>query len=705
MRGGSRTAQVVICGWWPDLWTTVFVVFVNNMTNPCGKNHKARDDKDRHIDVSPLACQPSGRVPGLRNGVVAGFGRLGFAMVAITGAASAQVGSGPMALPTPPGLPIPLDRPFKGTITLAVDASDTDRQIFSVHETIPVQSPGDTVFLYPEWETASHAPTAGVAELAGLIVHVDGVRSEWVRDPVNMHAFHIDVPTGASTVTVDFQFLAPAAASLLQPDMVVVPWQRVLLYPAGWYVRDIPVAPALVLPPALTPFTALAFHRTGDDALGFQSVTLEQLVDAPVYAGRYTRQMLLGGSAAKPVELDILADTEKDLSMTDAEIDHMKSLVTQTLKSFGEPPYRHYDVIVSLSGDHLSGGGIEHLEEGENNLPAAYFNNTAKQLNNRDLIAHEFVHTWNGRWREPADLWSPTFNQPVGGSLLWLYEGQTEFWGRVLAARAGLRDRQQTLDKLALDADTVANRNGRLWKDLQDSTNDAVYMAGHHVAWRDWQRREDYYPEGVLLWVDVDARLRELSHGKRGLDDFAQLFFDARGSDQRIRTYTFQDICDALNKVAMDDWGTFLNRHLRTHQVEDAMAGLARAGWKLTYNDAPTETFRQAEEEAGTSNFDDSIGLQIDAHGRVQSVRWDGPAFRAGLAPDAHVTEVSGEPFSTQALIAAVRSTASKKLSLQIDSGGIKHSVVINYRGGLRYPHLERIPGTIDRLSPLLDAR
>jgi len=604
----------------------------------------------------------------------------------------------------PPPIPTPLDGPFHGTIELVVNATDTDHQIFSVHETIPIQTTGDTILLYPEWETASHAPTATVAELAGLVVHIDGKRSDWVRDPIAMHAFHVNVLEGSKAITLDFQFLAPSTAGLLRPEMVEIPWQRVLLYPAGWYVRDIHVAATLVMPRGLTPFTALAFQRVNDGVLSFETATLDQLVDAPVHAGRYTRQILLNENAGRPVKLDLLADAEGGLGIDQSEIERMKALVTQCLKVFGAAPYRHYDAIVTLGGVS-SGGGIEHLEEGEIGLPDAYFNSTSSQLNNRDLIAHEFVHAWNGRSREPADLWSPNFNLPVVGSLLWVYEGQTEFWGRVLAARAGLRDSQQTVDKLAMDAAIVANREGRSWKDLQDSTLDAIYMAGHRVQWRDWQRREDYYPEGVLLWLDVDARLRELSHGRRGLDDFARLFFDAHEGGQTTRTYTLQDVCDVLNQVAQDDWAALFDGHLRTHNADDALAGLARAGWKLTYRDTSTVTFREAEQEAGGINLDYSIGLQISNDGRIQSVRWDGPAFRAGLTAGVQVVQVNGQAFTPGGLIAAVRESATTPVSLHVDSRGSTRVVEIDYQEGLRYPSLERIVGAPDRLSALLDTR
>jgi predicted metalloprotease with PDZ domain len=630
---------------------------------------------------------------------------LAAALVFMTCAATAQVGVGPIAKPLPPPLPVPQDRAYNGTIGLHVEAVDTAHQVFSTHEIIPVQQAGDTVLLYPHWETASHAPTASISDLAGLMVHIDGVRVDWTRDPVDMYAFHIDVPKGAHAITLDFQFLAASNAHLLRPDMIELPWQRVLLYPAGWYVRDLPVAATLVLPQGLTPFTSLMFERIDHRTLRFQPVTLEQLVDAPVYAGRYMRRISLNDRDAKPVTLDLLADNATDLAMTPTEIAHMQALVAQTLKTFGTPPYRHYDAIVTLSDVLSPGGGTEHLEEGENNLPAAYVDDPSQQLNNRDLIAHEFVHAWNGRSHEPADLWSPTFNQPVSGSLLWVYEGQTEFWGRVLAARAGLRDTQQTLDKLAMDAAVVAHREGRVWKNLQDSTNDAIYMAGHHVPWRDWQRREDYYPEGVLLWLDVDARLRELSHGTRSLDDFAHSFFDAKRSGQTTQTYTFEDVCNSLDTIAPDDWAAFLQQHLRSHDESDAMAGLARAGWKLTYNDVPTETFRQDEEDAGVSNLDYSIGLQIDKDGHVASVTWNGPAFRAGLSPGAHVVDVDGQPFSTQNLLAAVQMSATKPLLLRVTMDGNSRDVVIPYQGTLQYPHLERIAGSTDRLSLSLKAR
>jgi predicted metalloprotease with PDZ domain len=618
---------------------------------------------------------------------------------------AAQVGSKPSAMPLPPVLPEPHDRQFRGTVQLSVDATDTCHSIFRVRERIPLQGPGDLILLYPEWETGSHAPTASAIELAGLQMQIDGKAVAWHRDVSDVHAFHLIVPEHAKVLLLSFDYLSSPAASGLCPKMISVPWHRMLLYPAGWYARNIRVAAELQLPAELHPFTALKLTHGGNGLLAFEPETLDRLVDAPVYAARYTSQIELASSPAVPVHLDLIADAPGDLAISPAQVASLQALVLQTAKVFGPPPFRHYDALVSLSDELSPGGGLEHLDEGENNLPANYFSAPGKQLNNDDLIAHEYVHAWNGRFRQPAGLWSPTFNRPTDPSLLWVYEGQTEFWGRILAARAGLRTPQQTLDKLALDAALVSNRPGRAWKTLSDSTLDVLYMPRHTVAWRDWQRREDYYPEGVLLWLDVEAHLRELSHEKYGLDDFAQAFFATHGSVETISTYNFNDVCDTLNALEPADWKSFLEQHLLTHDTVVAMAGLARTGWRLTYDSNPTETFLQDEAEAAVINLDTSLGAQFRSNGAIRSVVWDGPAFRAGLAPGKQILAINGHPFSRAFLLDAANASESIPVRLTIQDGDSNRDVAIPYTGKLRYPHLERIPDTPDRLTPLIAAR
>lgn len=622
--------------------------------------------------------------------------------------ATAQLTPRPIAVPLPVPVPEPRDQAFRGTLHIRVDATDTAHGVFRVTETVPIQAPGEVVLLYPQWETTSHSPTASAVELAGLRMQIDGHDVDWQRDTFDVHAFHLKVPTDSRTLTLCFEYLSPRSSAELRPQMVKVDWPRLLLYPAGWYTRDIAVTAQLQLPSGLHAFTALKPLQKQDGSgnlLVFAPETLDRLVDAPVYAGRYTRQLELAPSTQVPVHLDLLADTPDDLAISPDDLAELKALIVQTGKVFGPAPFQHYDVLVSLSDELSPGGGLEHLDEGENNLPANYFSVNSRQLNNRDLIAHEYVHAWNGRFRQPAALWSPNFNRPTNPSLLWVYEGQTEFWGRVLAARAGLRTPQETLDKLALDAALVANRSGREWKTLADSMLDALYMPGHSVTWRDWQRREDYYYEGVLLWLDVEARLRELSQNKVGIDDFASRFFATHGGVETVSTYSFQDVCDTLNALAPADWGSFLNQHLLTHSTADAIAGLARAGWRLRYSATPTETFLQDEAEVGVTNLDTSLGAQLRSDGSVRSVVWNGPAFRAGLSPFMRIVAVNGQPFAPAILLAAVAASVSTPLRLTLQDGNTHRDVAIPYAGPLRYPHLERIPGTLDRLTSLLAAR
>lgn len=636
-------------------------------------------------------------------------------LILSTGAA-AQVGSGPVAHRLPATVSLPRDQPFQGTVHLRIDATDTGHGLFRVAETLPVQSSGEMVLLYPEWETTSHAPTVSVTELAGLHIQADGREVPWRRDTVDVHAFHLSVPRGAHTLAVSFEYL-PRSFVEIRPDMIDVQWQRLLLYPSGWYTRDISVAAQLEIPAGLHAFTALhpvvskwdstrpESSNSASVLLTFAPDALDHLVDAPVYAGRYVQQYDLSSAPESPVHLDLIADSPGDLAIAPSDLAQLRAMVVQAERVFGPAPYSHYDALVSLSDKLSPGGGQEHLEEGENNLPANYFTDSSQQLINRDLIAHEFVHTWNGRYRQPAGLWSPDFNHPTDPSLLWVYEGQTEFWGRVLAARSGIRTYQQTLDRLALDAAFVANRPGRDWKTLADSTLDPLYMAGHPVSWRDWQRREDYYPEGVLLWLDVDARLRELSHGTVSLDDFARRFFAAQGRSGPVSTYTFEDVCTTLNSLAPSNWQSFLNQHLLTHAKTDAMAGLARAGWQLVYTPVPSETFLQNEADSGLTDLDSSIGIQLREDGTVRSVVWNGPAFQVGLRPGVKVIKVNGEPFTAAVLLAAITHSTERPISITLRVDGAESDVNIAYVGPLRYPSLQRIPGTPDRLTQLLKSR
>jgi predicted metalloprotease with PDZ domain len=590
---------------------------------------------------------------------------------------------------------------------LDVDATDTGHKIFAVHETIPVQKTGPMVLLYPQWDTGSHAPTISVANLAGLIVKAKDRRLEWQRDAVDSHAFHVVVPQGVEELNLEFQYLSPptarSGAMLMTQEIVEVPWQNMVIYPAGWYARDIAVQASLRLPSGFHFASALeSVDKEGGPEVIFLPASLETLVDSPVYAGRYFHTWDLAPGASIPIRLDVFADGAEDLAVSPDELARLRAMVEETLGLFQSSHYRHYDLLVSLSDLLPNDGGLEHLQSSEVNLPANYFRSEHEHLSMKNLIAHEYVHSWNGLWRQPADLWAPDLNTPMRDSLLWVYEGQTEFWALALAARAGQLLPSQALDILALDAAAAQARPGRSWKSLADSNNDPLYDAGHSVPWPDWQRREDYYGEGVLLWLDVDTKIQELTSGKQSLADFARMFFGEGAGDLATHTYTFAELCGALHRIAPFDWETFLQVRLQAHDAAHLLDGVTRAGHRLVFSDQPSEVFRQNEVEDGVTDLSYSIGMRVTKTGLIRMVSWEGPAFRAGISIGSQIDTVNGQPFTPQSLVAAVEGANAAPLKLGIVQDGKAIVVLVAYQGKLAYPHLEPIPGTTDRLLPWL---
>jgi len=601
-------------------------------------------------------------------------------------------------------IPLPRDRAFPGTLRLDVDASDTAQRIVRVKQRIPVQSAGRLTLLYPKWDAGSHGPTIQVQRLAGLVIEGGGQRLAWRRDPLDAHAFHVQVPAGVRELELAFQFLAPLGRmSHIASDMINLQWQNVLLYPAGWFAGRIQVAASLTLPEGLTPGTSLVEQGRAGSTISFAPVPLDLLLDSPVLAAPHVeRRSLTDGPA--PVRVTYFAGEAAQLAGAAAMDAPLRAIVQQTAAVFGKPPFPHFDYLVPLTERLPAPGGLEHIRSAEVTLPPDFLANRDASAAEIDLFAHEYIHAWNGKFAQPADHWTPTPNMPMQSTLLWVYEGQSEFWGRVIGARAGLRSVQDTLDALALDAASMSNRPGRAWKALGDSALDSITMPGGvGVSWTDWQRRKDYYLEGVLLWLDIDGILRERSKGKYGMDDFAARFFAVQ--DKTSKVYTFDDVCATLSKLAPFDWRGYLERRVHGNSDAGLLDGLERAGYRLVYTSTPSPYVERALQGEGMPDFSYGVGIGVNAKGVVRSVSWNSPAFKAGLAPGATLLEVEGEPFSMARLAAAVsrRNPAGITLTMELDRQ--KRAVTIDYDGGLRYPALERIPDRIDRLKQLLQPR
>ncbi len=636
-----------------------------------------------------------------------------FACAFVLSSAAAQTGgpqaNGPSPFPMPASIPAPQDKPYPGTVKLAVDATDTMHAIFRVHETIPVPQPGPLTLLYPKWLPGNHGPSGPIDKFAGLEIRANGTRLTWKRDTVDAYAFHVNVPKGAASVDVDFEFVSPVASNegriVMTPEMMDVQWNALALYPAGYYSRQIIFDTSIKLPNGWQYGTALEQASADNGTVTFKSVPFNTLVDSPMFAGHYFERVDLDPGAKAPVHMDIVADRPDELVISPAQLAVHRNLVQQAYRLFGSHHYDHYDFLFGLS-DTMTGIGHEHHRSSEDATIGKYFKDWDLAMAARALLTHEYTHSWNGKFRRPADLWTPNFNVPMRDSLLWVYEGQTEFWGQVLAPRAGLWTKQQGLDAIAADAATYENRIGRQWRPLQDTTNDPILSQRRPQPWRSWQRSEDYYVEGELIWLDADTLIRQKTGGKKSMDDFARAFFGVNDGSYVTLTYTFGDVVRTLNSVMPYDWANFLVTRLDGNGPAP-LDGFTRGGYKLVYTDKPSDFMKSSERTRKNTDLLFSLGVIIDKSGALTEVMWNGPAFNAGATVGANIVAVNGVAYDGDLLKDTISEAKgnSNPIELLLKRGDRYETISVNYHGGLRYPHLERLPNTPALLDALLAPR
>ncbi len=630
---------------------------------------------------------------------------LSVALLAATGLAHA---SG--AVPTVDARGVTIsEAAYPGTIRLEVDATELAQRVFKIRQSVPVQA-GLRRFHYPAWLPGNHSPTGAIEKLAGLVITGNGQRLQWVRDPLDVYTFNVQVPEGVDTLQMAYQFLSPTDAAqgrtVMTPNLLNLQWNAMVLYPAGHAAHAISYEASVRYPPGWQAASALPVARRDGDTVHYAPANLEVLVDSPVFAGRHHRVFDLAPAGTRPVRLNVFADRAKDLEAKPEHIEQHRALVTQARKLFGAEHYDHYDFLFAVTSQ-LGGIGLEHQRSSENTEDRDYFSGWDAKIGSTDLLGHEYTHSWDGKYRRPADLATPHYNVPMQGSLLWVYEGQTQYWGNVLTARAGLRPLDASRDALALVAATYAdNRPGLEWRSLGDTTNDPVIARRKPKPYRGYQMSEDYYQGGQMLWLEADVRLRKLSGGKRRLDDFARAFFgNDDGAWERPHTYTFDDVAATLEQVQpTGDWAQFLRERL--HGKAGLTGGLEASGWRLVYRDTPS-AYAKAQMKGRGANFTYSLGMALDAAGKVTDVRWDSPAFTAGLGSGMQVMAVNDLQYSQSELEDAVREAKAGKqpLRLLVKEMDVYRTLDIDYHDGLRYPQLERIPGTTDYLTPIFTAR
>ncbi len=607
-------------------------------------------------------------------------------------------------------------------ITLAVDLTDAPRKMLHAAETIPVPSssqPTPMTLVYPEWIPGEHGPTGPLINQAGFTITTPSGQSvKWERDPVDMYSYHITVPAGVSQLDVKMDFLATGAGNFTEggstsANLALLSWNTVLVYPlngdiAHTKVNDIMVSPSITIPAGWRFGTAL--EPTGgatetSSHVVFQTVSLYQLIDSPVLSGRYFREIDLAPDVTPKHYLDLAGDGPEDLALSQQHIDQFSKLVRETGVLYNSRHYTSYHFLVTLS-DQVAHFGLEHHQSSDDRVPEKTFIDEGMFAEAGDLLPHEFTHSWNGKYRRPAGLATDNYQEPMKGDLLWVYEGLTNYLGDVLAARCGIWSPEVFRDRLATIAANLDDaRPGRTWRDLQDTATAAQILYNAGGAYDNWRRNVDYYNEGDLLWLEVDETIRAKTKGKKSLNNFLAAFEGLGGNTPpEVVPYTFEDIVNGLNAVVPNDWATFLRTRLDANQLHaPEMAGInVLSGYQLVYTDKPNYWSQLNESDGLDATY--SLGFTVSANGTVGDVIVGGVGYNAGLAPGFQIIAVNDRAFTPGLLRAAIDNAKGNgpAINLIVENTGVFKVISINYNGGERYPQLERVDNTPDRLDAII---
>jgi predicted metalloprotease with PDZ domain len=594
------------------------------------------------------------------------------------------------------------------SIRLHVDLTDAPRNIYHAKLTIPAK-PGAITLVFPEWIPGNHRPSGPIAALTGIHMEAGGRVVPWQRDDVDMYAFHVVVPDAVHDLEISLDAITtddsaggsgPAASS----NLLDLNWNAVVLYPQGAASDAVEFTPSVKLPSGWKYGTALTEAKTSGDEVEFAEVSLTTLVDSPLIAGKYYRRIDLTSAPDSPTHvMDVVADTEADLAMKPEDLAAYKKLVAETGALFGARHYRQYHFLYTLS-DEVGEHGLEHHESNDSVAAERTLLDPDLHMLYAGLVPHEFAHSWNGKYRRPAGLATRNYQEPMVGDLLWVYEGLTEYLGDMLAARSGLWSPEQYREALAATAADLDHRPGRTWRPLEDTARSVQTLRMLGRPWSNWRRGLDYYPEGELIWLEVDSIIRQQTHGQRSLDDFCRRFHGGQSGPPAVVPYTFEDVVHTLNEVAPYDWATLLKARVSATTIHAPLGGIEGDGWKLVYNDQPNMFTHALEKLAKFADFSYSLGFIVAKDGKLEDVIVDSPAYQSGIGPEMKLIAVNGRQWTPEVLQAAIKAAqgTSALIDLLVENGQMFRTYSVSYHDGEKNPHLERVSGHPDLLGAVL---
>jgi predicted metalloprotease with PDZ domain len=596
-------------------------------------------------------------------------------------------------------------------IGLQVDLREAPLRIYHAKMEFPVAA-GPLTLVYPKWIPGEHGPTGPISDVTGLRFRGNGKDIAWRRDEVDLYAFHCEVPAGVTQLDVTLDYLLPQESGAqgvpsASAKVAVLPWNLVVLYPENSNSDEVNFTASLQVPAGWKFATALPIEKQSGSEVDFKTVSLTALVDSPVLAGEYFQSYNISDGDKLEHRLNVAADSAAAAKATPEEIQHMKQLVAETGAIFGARHYRHYDFLLALS-DHLETNGLEHPESSDNRAPEHTLQSPEILESLADLLPHEFFHSWNGKYRRPAGLATKNYQDPMKGDLLWVYEGLTQYYGTILAARSGFFTPAELRENLAAVAAYLNERPGRTWRDLEDTAISAQILYSSRKEGGAWRRGVDYYDESTLIWLEADTIIRKETKDKKSLDDFCRSFHGGENTLPKVVPYTFDDVVAALNAVAPYDWKKFFDDRLYSHGPGAPLGGIENSGWKLVYNESMNNN-QQANEEAGQmTDVQFSLGIivhnpEADDGNKIIDVTPGSPAAKAGVAPDMELLAVNGKQWTPDNLREAIRQAkgSSEPIELLLRNDDYYKTVKIDYHGGERYPHLEATgaPDLLDQIA------
>jgi predicted metalloprotease with PDZ domain len=586
-------------------------------------------------------------------------------------------------------------------IKITADLSDAPRKLYHAEVDIPV-TPGTVSLTTPQWIPGNHRPTGPVSDITGVVFSANGKPLTWRRDDTDLYQFHVTVPAGVTTLHAHLDCIV---TSRISQKLAVLEWEKLLLYPANTPVKDIPIQPSVIVPKdwgigtALTPIDGYDPQHPKGGTTHYAATTVEQLEDSPVITGQYFHEFALAPEITPKHFIDVVSDEPEDSNLRPAVLVQLNNLVREAQAAYASHHYNVYHFLLTLS--NVAGGeGLEHGQSSDNGTDEKTFIDEAHLLADADLLSHEFTHSWNGKYRRPDNLYQDTFAKMQQGSLLWVYEGMTQYLGNVLAARSGLKSQAQYRDLLAMSAANLDYKPGRQWRSTEDTAIAASILRGGNPAWTNWRRGQDYYQEGELFWLDADTLIRQKTNNQRSLTDFLHIFLAKGGNTgPLIVPYDRKELIADLNQVLPYDWATFIHDRIDNINPHADLDGIARGGYKLVFTDKPNPSEKMIGATAGARRGGSawySLGLRLSAEGLISDVRWGSPADRANIGPGTKVLAVNGNIYSSDALRKAIQDAKGKTEPIHfiLQNDTFVRLADIDYHDGERYPALQRIDGT-----------